>query len=129
MANKKFICFHPKPCLNCKKDMAKKRITQREAKEKYGIVVSKMQRYNKVKCYLLENGSVVDSDGDIRYEKPKQKKKQASVRLDDAQHPIRQKAIAVLEMLIGASVFKKEPKNELWYQLEDAITEIIAKKI
>ena len=69
---KNFICFHPKPCLNCKK-------------------------YKRV-------------------------------LLGDAEHPTRQKAIAILEMLIGAGVFKKEPKNELWYQLEDAITEIIAKK-
>lgn len=48
--------------------MAKKLISRKVASEKYGIVVSKMQQYNKVKYYLLDNGSVVDSDGDVRYE-------------------------------------------------------------
>lgn len=51
--------------------MAKKQITQREAKEKYGIVISKMQHYNNYKFFLFDNGDVVDSDGDIRYQKPK----------------------------------------------------------
>lgn len=45
----------------------KKQITQKEAKSKYGIVISKMQKLDKVKFYLLPNGNVVDSLGDIRY--------------------------------------------------------------
>ena len=48
--------------------MKKKQITIKEAQDKYGIVVSKMQRYNKVKYYLQDNGNVIDSDGDIRYQ-------------------------------------------------------------
>jgi len=49
----------------------KKQITQKEAKEKYGVVISKMQHYNNYKFYLLDNGDVVDSNGDIRYTSPK----------------------------------------------------------
>ena len=45
----------------------KKRISQKIAKEKYGIVISKLQHYNNYKFFLLDNGNVVDSDGDIRY--------------------------------------------------------------
>lgn len=44
-----------------------KQITQKVAREKYGIVISKMQRYNGYKFYLLPNGDVIDSDGDIRF--------------------------------------------------------------
>jgi hypothetical protein len=51
--------------------MAKKQITQKEAKEKYGIVISKSQKLDKTKFFLLANGDVVDSLGDIRYKKPK----------------------------------------------------------
>lgn len=48
----------------------KKQITQKQAKEKYGIIVSKMQKLDRVKYYLLDNGNVIDSMGDIRYYKP-----------------------------------------------------------
>ncbi|MES2408766.1 MAG: hypothetical protein V4509_00515 [Patescibacteria group bacterium] len=53
--------------------MTKTPITFKEAKEKYGIVNSAMQRLDKVRFYLLDNGNVVDSMGDIRYiaKKPK----------------------------------------------------------
>lgn len=44
-----------------------KQITQKEAKEKYGIVISKMQKLDGVTFYLLDNGNVIDSLGDIRY--------------------------------------------------------------
>ena len=42
-------------------------ITQKEAKEKYGVVISKMQHYNYYKFYLCDDGRVVDSDGDTRF--------------------------------------------------------------
>jgi hypothetical protein len=45
----------------------KKQITQKLAKEKYGVVISKMQHYNHYKFFLLDDGRVMDSDGDIRY--------------------------------------------------------------
>ncbi len=45
----------------------KKLITKKEARDKYGIIVMKHHDY---KYYLLPNGNVVDSDGDIRYTKP-----------------------------------------------------------
>lgn len=45
----------------------KKQITQKEARNKYGVVISKMQHYNHYKFYLLDDGRVMDSDGDIRY--------------------------------------------------------------
>jgi len=45
----------------------KKRISQKVARTKYGIVISKLQHYNNYKFFLLDNGNVVDSDGDIRY--------------------------------------------------------------
>lgn len=45
-------------------------ISNKEASTKYGIIISKMQIYNKYKFFLLENGDVIDSDGDIRYENP-----------------------------------------------------------
>lgn len=48
--------------------MKKKQITQKEAKEKYGIVISKIQKLDRTKFYLLPNGNVVDSLGDIRFE-------------------------------------------------------------
>lgn len=44
-----------------------KRISNKVASEKYGIVISKMQRYNGYRFYLLENGNVIDSDGDLRF--------------------------------------------------------------
>jgi hypothetical protein len=44
--------------------MARKQISKKEARTKYGIVV---KRYHDYKYYLLENGDVVDSDGDIRF--------------------------------------------------------------
>lgn len=47
--------------------MAKKQITQKEAKEKYGIVISKSQKLDNIKFFLLANGDVVDSLGDKRY--------------------------------------------------------------
>ena len=42
-----------------------KRISKKEASEKYGVIttgINSLYRY-----YLLLNGNVVDSDGDIRY--------------------------------------------------------------
>lgn len=51
--------------------MKKKQITQKEAKEKYGIVISKSQKLDRTKFFLLANGNVVDSLGDIRFQKPK----------------------------------------------------------
>ena len=47
--------------------MEKKQITQKEAKEKYGVVISKMQKLDNVKFYLLENGDVIDHIGDKRF--------------------------------------------------------------
>ena len=42
----------------------KKQITKSEARNKYGIVITRFQIY---KYYLLDNGDVIDSDGDTRY--------------------------------------------------------------
>lgn len=45
--------------------MTKKQITQKEASEKYGVNtrgVNSLYKY-----FLLENGDVIDSDGDIRF--------------------------------------------------------------
>lgn len=47
--------------------MQQKQITQKEAKEKYGIVISNMQKLDKVKFYLQDNGNVIDSNGDTRF--------------------------------------------------------------
>ena len=47
--------------------MAKKQITQKEAKQKYGIVISKIQKLDKTKFFLCDNGNVIDSLGDIRF--------------------------------------------------------------
>lgn len=44
-----------------------KKITYKEAKEKYGIVISAMQRLDKIKFFLNDKGEVVDSLGDMRY--------------------------------------------------------------
>ena len=44
----------------------KKKITQKEAKEKYGILMSHLPEYNKF--FLLDDGRVVDSVGDTRYQ-------------------------------------------------------------
>lgn len=44
----------------------KKQITHKEAKEKYGVVISKMQKLDKVKFYLTEDGDIIDSLGDTR---------------------------------------------------------------
>ena len=52
-------------------------------------------------------------------------RKKAKIALWDAEHPARRAAIAVLEDLIERGVFKKEPRGEAWYTLEDALTEII----
>lgn len=45
------------------------------------------------------------------------------IRLDDAQHPIRQLAILILEEVIDST--GKNIKNENWYYLEDYITHSI----
>lgn len=45
----------------------KKQITQKLAKEKYGIVISQMQKLDKIKFFLLDDGNVIDSNGDVRY--------------------------------------------------------------
>lgn len=42
-----------------------KEITKKEAREKYGIITSGVNSL--YSYYLLEGGSVVDSDGDIRF--------------------------------------------------------------
>lgn len=48
--------------------MAKKqKITNKIAEEEYGIVISKSQKLNQIEFYLLSNGNVVDSLGDIRF--------------------------------------------------------------
>lgn len=47
--------------------MAKKLISKKVASSKYGIVI---KRFDDRKYYLLPNGNVVDSDGDVRYYKP-----------------------------------------------------------
>ena len=46
----------------------KKKITQKEAKEKYGIQMSHLPEYNKF--FLLDDGRVEDIDGNIRYIPP-----------------------------------------------------------
>lgn len=68
--------------------MAKKRISIKEARSKYGIVASggsSLLRY-----YLLDNGNVEDSLGDIRYHAPKTKQKivvpLSELDLEDLQH-------------------------------------------
>ncbi len=60
----------------------KKQITIYEAVTKYGIVVSKMQRLDKVKFYLMDNGNVMDSFDDMRYIAPKKSLK-AEKKLKD----------------------------------------------
>lgn len=52
----------------------KKQITQKLAKEKYGILISKMQKLDKIKFYLLDNGNVIDSTDSIRYIAPKKQR-------------------------------------------------------
>ena len=42
----------------------KKEISKKIAKEKYGILVRSWHDY---KYYLLDNGNVIDSAGDLRY--------------------------------------------------------------
>lgn len=41
-----------------------KKITKKEAKEKYGIIIQKHHAYD---YFLRDDGSVIDSDGDIRF--------------------------------------------------------------
>jgi hypothetical protein len=53
-------------------------------------------------------------------------KTKKTISLGDADHPDRRKAIAILEYLLNQ--FKREPKGERWYELEDAITNIIYAK-
>lgn len=56
------------------------------------------------------------------------------IEIWDAQHPKRQKAIAILEWLEGLLYEKgviksdKEFDGELWYELEDGITDILNNK-
>lgn len=47
------------------------------------------------------------------------------IEITNADHPKRRAAIAILEDLIERGVFKREPKGEAWYTLEDALTETI----
>jgi hypothetical protein len=48
----------------CRFKKMKKQISKKVASQKYGIIV---KRYHDYKYYLLDNGSVVDSDGCVRY--------------------------------------------------------------
>jgi len=57
----------------------KKEISKKEAKEKYGIIIKRFHAY---KYYLLDNGDVVDSDGDIRYQPLKNLIKKSILKLD-----------------------------------------------
>lgn len=50
--------------------MIKKKISKKEAREKYGIIIKRFHNYE---YFLLENGDVVDSDGDVRYTPLKEK--------------------------------------------------------
>lgn len=45
--------------------MKKKKITKRQAKERYGIITTGVN--SNYSYYLLKNGDVIDNDGDIRY--------------------------------------------------------------
>ena len=57
-------------------------------------------------------------------------KKKSKIKLSDAQHPTRQKAIRILEEIQGYLCKKciKTTDGETWYELEDFITELINKK-
>ena len=44
-----------------------KEITYKRAAEEFGCLISKMQRLDRIKFYLLENGNVIDSMGDLRF--------------------------------------------------------------
>lgn len=46
--------------------MTKKLITQKEAKAS-GVVISKAQKLDKIKFYRLNNGNIIDSNGDTRF--------------------------------------------------------------
>ena len=45
--------------------MKKTQIGKKVARDKYGVLTS---RYDDLKYYLLDNGQVVDSAGDLRYD-------------------------------------------------------------
>jgi len=45
----------------------KKKISKKEAREKYGIITSGVNSL--YSYFLLDNGDIIDSDGDIRYRK------------------------------------------------------------
>jgi hypothetical protein len=44
-----------------------KQISHKTAREKYGVIISKIQILDGVRFYLLDNGNIIDSIGDIRY--------------------------------------------------------------
>lgn len=93
----------------------KKQITQKLAREKYGIVISKMQHYNNYKFYLLDNGNVIDSDSDIRY--------QAKVK--ESKHD---RLVGIAMSLIEGVFEVRENKHidgEEYYELEDEIIKIL----
>jgi len=47
--------------------------------------------------------------------------------INDAQHPLRQKAIEILESIAEKMGNEKMFDGELWYELEDKIVEILNK--
>ena len=44
-----------------------KEITHTRAIEEFGCILSEMQKLNRIKFYLLENGNIIDSMGDLRF--------------------------------------------------------------
>lgn len=88
--------------------MTKKQITQKQAREKYGIVISKIQHHDKVKFYLLDNGNVVDHIGDIRYQAP-------IMTIN--------KAIKMLKGEIKEEEKNAEESDEVWQCCDKALSE------
>ena len=100
----------------------KQRISQKIAKEKYGIVISKSQHYNNYKFFLLDNGNVVDSDGDTRYLNPRKIPK-------ENRHD---KLVGIAMDLIENVIEVREGKaidGEEYYLLEDKIIEVLKRHI
>ena len=50
------------------------------------------------------------------------------ISINDAQHPSRQKAIEILERISEKMGNEGMFDGEIWYELEDLITDIIEKK-
>jgi hypothetical protein len=71
----------------------RKRISKKEASQKYGILTGGMNMF--YRYYLLDNGDVVDSDGDFRFIKDNVHKQK---RLDYLRGQIEKECISYSEI-------------------------------